>query len=445
VIAMMDGPGRFPERASARYLAWVERLYALAKSGMTLGLDPIARVLARLDHPEAAFPAVHVAGSNGKGSTSAFCAAILAESVAGEIGLYTSPHLVSLTERVQFVSRRGFREIEEEAFADAFDAVDRVAPGFEGLSFFEAVTAAGIVAIAEEDVAAAVIEAGLGARLDATLLVDAHVAVLTDLALEHTEVLGDTIDKIAGEKSAVARRGRPFVSAGGPPEAMTVIEEAARRAGAPLYVLGREIDVEPREDGTFDLHLHDRTLARVQLALSGAHQGRNALLAAEAALLFAPKLSDDALRSGLQSAVWPGRMEVLSIPGGPRILLDGAHNAHGTDALVRALCASPESIPRPLHFVFGVLQDKDARRMIEAIAPVAASITLTRPASPRARAPEDSLAWVPVAQRASVEIVPEDLEALAAAIDRARASRGSVVVCGSLYLVGAARARLTTR
>jgi dihydrofolate synthase/folylpolyglutamate synthase len=461
----MDGPGRVHEHANARYKAYVEKLYAIAKSGMTLGLDPIARALEALGHPERTFPAIHVAGSNGKGSTSAFCASIL--SMRKKTGLYTSPHLISLTERVQIVEGlrpdgslvgrsppspcgRGpepvrFREITEDAFADAFDAVDRASPGFSGLSFFEAVTAAGLVALHHEHVAAAVIEAGLGARLDATLLVDAHVSVLTDLALEHTEILGDTIEAIAREKSAVARRRRPFVTAGGPPEAMAEIEAAARAVEAPLYVLGREIDVHANADGTFDLRLSDRTLEHVELSLSGPHQGRNALLAAEAARHFLPALTDDEIRRGLMAAAWGGRMEVFAPPNAPWVLLDGAHNPHGIEALVRALKAERDRIRPPLHFVFGVLQDKDARCMIEAIAPLAASLTLTRPDSARARAPEDLYAMLGAEKRANAEVVSDDLDALFQAMARAKATEGWVVVCGSLYLVGAVRAWLLTR
>jgi dihydrofolate synthase / folylpolyglutamate synthase len=176
---IFDSPGGAKAGSSARYRELIDRLYALAKTGMTLGLEPMARVLAKLGHPERAYPAIHIAGSNGKGSTSAFAASIL--SAHGlDVGLYTSPHLTSLTERIQIVRNGRFHEIPEDEFVEAMLAVEKVAPDFEGLSFFEAITAAGLVVFQGRGVDVAVIEAGLGARLDATRLVDAHVSVLTD-------------------------------------------------------------------------------------------------------------------------------------------------------------------------------------------------------------------------------------------------------------------------
>lgn len=439
----MDGPGAAFVSGHPRFRAHVERLLDLAKGGMTLGLESMAAVLERLGHPERGLPCVHVAGSNGKGSTSAFLASILSRR-GRRIGLYTSPHLVSLTERVQLVEDRRARPIEEEALADALDAVDAVAPGFSGLSFFEALTAAGLVALSRAGVAAAAIEAGLGARLDATRLVEAEVAVLTDLALEHTEILGDTLADIAREKSAVARPARPLVSAGGPPEVLAVIEGAAAAVGAPLVLLGRDFAAALRPDGRFDFRLGDRTLAGVRLALAGPHQGRNAAIAAQAALLFDPGLEDADLRDGLERAQWPGRMEVFAHPGRPPVLLDGAHNADGAAALAAALAADPQRFATPLHLVFGVLRDKDAGRMLAALEPLAATLTLAAPSSPRARIPEDLLDLLPAAARAKATVIAGDIAAVEHALARAAGEGGWVVVCGSLYLVGAVRAWLLT-
>src|SRR5687767_7788126 len=161
----MDGPGRLPDRANARYRELIDRLYTLSKSGMTLGLERITRVLAGLGDPQRSIAAIHVAGSNGKGSTAAFTASILAAH-GHEVGLYTSPHLVSLTERIRFIRGSRSREISTDELAAAMEEVERVAPGFEGLSFFEAITAAALVAFRRAQVQVAVIEAGLGARLD---------------------------------------------------------------------------------------------------------------------------------------------------------------------------------------------------------------------------------------------------------------------------------------
>jgi dihydrofolate synthase/folylpolyglutamate synthase len=437
---VLDGPGRVPPGASEAHRRDLEALLQLSRSGTHLGLEPLARVLARLGHPERAARAVHVAGSNGKGSTSAFLSAILAAHGL-EVGLYTSPHLIRLTERVRFDTRGRTEELAPEALGAALAEVQRVAPGYADLSFFEAVTAAGLVALRARGVDVAVIEAGLGARLDATRLVDAEVAVLTDLSLEHTDVLGETLAEVAREEAAVMRPGRPLVAADGPAEAMAVVEAMARAEGVALERIGRELAVRRRDDGLFDLDLGVRALGGVRLSLLGPHQGRNALLAARAATLLCPEVDDHALREGLASARWPGRMEVVRRADAPPVLLDGAHNAHGAEVLAAALVAHRDLLAGPLHLVFGALADKDSAAMVQALAPRVASVAVAAPPSSRALAPEV------LAERFRRLGCPATVEAdlgaaLAAASSDAAASGGWVVVAGSLNLVGEARLRL---
>lgn len=432
---IFDSPGHTPRASSRRYRELIDRLYALAKTGMTLGLEPMARVLAALGSPEREYPAIHVAGSNGKGSTSSFIASILAAH-GMKVGLYTSPHLVSLTERIQV----GGREISEEEMVRAMDEVERVAPHFEGLSFFEVLTAAGLVAFRSRKIDVAIVECGLGARLDATRLVDARVSVLTDLALEHTEILGDTLEKIAYEKVFVARDGRPLVCANAPAAAQAVIDRQAALMRASMFTIGRELFVEQNADHTFELELSDRSLSRVSLSLLGAHQGRNAVLAAKAASLFVPALSDEAIRTGLRAALWPGRLEVMR--GEPPVLLDGAHNAQGAEILASALTSRRDLFSGPLHFVFGVLADKDARAMLGSLAPLAASMLITRPGTPRAREPREVVALLADDARGKASVIEAPADALREARARADADGGWVVVCGSLYLIGDVRASL---
>ena len=316
--AIQDGPGAVPANANPEYCALVERLFSLSRGGMKLGLEPIARLLAELGHPELAFRAVHVAGSNGKGSTTAFLATMLRE--AGRfVGMYTSPHLISMTERVQFLAGGVSRQIDPAAMVRAVERVEAAAPGFAGLSFFEVITGAALSSFAEAKVDIAVIEAGLGARLDATRLVDAEVAVLTDLSLEHTAILGDTIEEIAREEGAVIRPFRPLVCADGQPAAMAEVDALAAEAQAPVLRLGRDFYAERAEDGRFSFTLSDRKVPPVRLALLGPHQGRNAALAAQAAVLVEPDITDDALIEGLTEAQWPGRLEVVAAPGAGRL------------------------------------------------------------------------------------------------------------------------------
>lgn len=437
----MDGPGAAPRDASPEFRALVERLYGLSRFGVKLGLERMERLLADLGHPERTFRAVHVAGSNGKGSTSAFLATILARHGL-RVGLYTSPHLVSVTERVQVLEGASApRAISQERLVEAVGAVEAVRPGLEGLTFFEVITAAGLVALRAERVELAVVEAGLGARLDATRVVPAELGILTDLSLEHTAILGDTIEEIAADEGEVCRPGRPLVAADGPSAAMRVIDEIVARKQATLHRIGGELAVEQLGPATFRLTLGARVLEDVRLSLIGPHQGRNAALAAMAASLVAPDVTDETLRAGLLEARWPGRMEVFETPSGVRVLLDGAQNPHAARALARAL-SSREELRGPLHFVFGALGDKDVASMLEVLEPLARSFAFTRPASIRARDPASLGRYLRGGAGRPVDAEDAIADAFARAHARAEADGGWVVVCGSLYLVGDVRAAL---
>ncbi len=405
---------------------------------MKLGLEPMARLLAELGHPDRNYPSIHIAGSNGKGSTTAFLSTVLS-CADRHVGMYTSPHLVSMTERVQLLRRPMTRQVDQTSMVRAVERVEALRPGFEGLSFFEVITAAAFVVFAEEGIDVATIEAGLGARLDATRVVNAEVAVLTDLSLEHTAILGDTIEEIAREEGAVVRPDRPLVCADGPAAAMREVDALAEAAGASVYRLGRDFIAEREPDGRYAFRLTDRRLPPLGLSLLGPHQGRNAALAAQAAVLFEPAISDEALVEGLAKARWPGRMEIVRTERAP-ILLDGAQNAHATTALAEALRIHRRRFAGPLHFVFGVMSDKDARTMVEILAPLAESLTLTLPSSVRARSPAEVARLVPPGPTVSVE--PSIERALSSARASAEADGGWVVVCGSLYLIGDVRALL---
>lgn len=418
----------------------IERLYALSRGGTKFGLERIERLLAQLGHPERSFPSVHVAGSNGKGSTSAFIASMLAEQ-GRAVGLFTSPHLISLTERIQFLDREGPRAIEADDLVRAVGQVEATRPGFDDLSFFEAITAAAFLAMRERRVDVGVIEAGLGARLDATRLVDASVAVLTDLSLEHTAILGDTIVDIAREEGAVVRPGRPLVMADGPGPAMEVVDRLAAEVGAPVLRLGRDFHILSRAAGVTRLRSSAGLELSARLPLSGPHQARNAAVALQAALQLAPDLDAETARRGLERARWPGRMEQLVAPGRPVVLLDGAQNAHAASALTAGL--REEETGAPLHFVFGALRDKDVGLMLAALAPLAGSWTFTRPASVRAKEPAELADLLPADEgRAPWSVVDTPGGALEEAWRRAAQEGGTVVVCGSLYLVGDVRALL---
>ncbi len=440
-LAPMDGPGAAPRTAKPEYRALVQKLYNLSRGGTKLGLNRTAYLLEKLGNPERNYLSAHVTGSNGKGSTSAFLASILAEHGL-KVGLFTSPHLIRLTERFRFLQKGQHQEIEQDELLKVAQLVEARLPGFAEASFFETITALGFFAFDYFEQDAAVIEAGLGARLDSTRLLPASVGILTELTLEHTGILGDSLAEVAQEEACVIRPHKPLVMADGPQEAMQVVDRMAKAAKAPIYRLGREIDGNYLGSNLARLRLTIGELDRVSLSLPGAHQARNAALAAQSALLLYPEIDEDTLRRGLGQAQWPGRMEWFSPEQGSKVMLDGAHNAQAAEALAKSLSELEEK--GPFHLVFGALRDKSVREMLAYLAPLAESLTFCAPDTHRALDPVQLQAALPKkATPQAVFSATTPVEAYRIAQEEAAKQGGMVVVCGSLYLVGAVRALLT--
>jgi len=401
----------------------------------------VRALLARLGDPQLRFPTVLVAGSNGKGSTSALLAA-MAGAAGYRTGLYTSPHLERVEERLQI----GGEPIASGRLGDLLDRIVDVAERETGAppTYFEALTAAAFLWFAEERADLGVIEVGLGGRLDATNLCEPLLSLITSISLEHQEFLGDTLAAIAREKAGVLRRGRPAIVWIEEPEPAEAVRRAAAEIGADLR-FGADLvrfgasAIEgwggQRVRLTTPAGEHD-----LRLALLGEHQRRNlalAVLAAEAlAVSGFPRLDAAAIAAGAAACRWPGRLEVIDLPGGRRCVLDAAHNAEGAEALARFLAARGE----PVDLLFGVLADKAAGEMLAALAPHARQIVLTTPASPRAKSPADLPALL--AGRPGVHVEADPAQAL----DRALALGGETVVgCGSIYLIGELRRCLRKR
>jgi dihydrofolate synthase/folylpolyglutamate synthase len=415
-------------------------LFVRGNIGVKLGLDRMFAALALLGDPHLCAPVLHVAGTNGKGSTCAFAAAAL-QAAGLRVGLYTSPHLVHFCERI----RVDGAPISEERAAALLGAILRRVPWAlaggpggardgDGLTFFELATLMGFLAFAEAGVSAMVVEVGLGGRLDATNVVRPLACAIAPLGLEHQEYLGETLAAIAAEKAGIIKAGAPVATAEQPPEAAAVLEEAAARAGAALWRPGRDYDFGGVPGGPMR-YQGPRWSLEAPLALAGAHQRGNAALACAlleaAAGLGLPVGPREAAR-GLSQARWPGRLQRVSER--PLLLIDGAHNPHAAQALAASL---PELLEgRPLQLVFGTLGDKDAEAMLRALLPLCSGAHLCPPASPRAAAPEALAGLVrKLAPRTPVAAHQGAAAALAAA--RAAAGpEGAVLCCGSLYLAG---------
>ncbi|MBL8936469.1 MAG: bifunctional folylpolyglutamate synthase/dihydrofolate synthase [Archangium sp.] len=398
---------------------------ALAPSTIRMGLERITSALDTLNHPERSFASIHVAGTNGKGSTCAVLSSCLSQR--HRVGFYSSPHLVRMNERFKV---NGV-DIDDETLAKRVnELVDRLGPNHE-LTYFEFGTALAFWHFAQEHVQVAVIETGLGGRLDATVLCAPVVTAITSISFDHMEYLGNTLPLIAQEKAGIVKHGVPLIVARQPPEVLQVFERAAATAGVPLIVEGRDVELV---GDTF--RGRTRSLGGLTVPLSGAHQLQNAGLALGCLELLSERqgfsLSDDELRSGLSSTRWPGRLQ--EIDGTPPVLLDGAHNPSGVEVLVAAL--DTLHADRPIHLVFGVFADKDSEPMMRQLFPRAASVHLAPLHSSRSRDPKsyEALARTLCSTVKVTDSVPA---ALQSAIAEAGAG-ALVLVAGSLHLVGEA-------
>lgn len=392
-------------------------LDTLEPLGMRFGLERVERALAALGRPDRAFPILQVGGTNGKGSTCAMAAAGL-RAAGHRTGLYVSPHLVRFNERIQVDGRP-----IDDAALDALTAeIRRACPWHEAgapedrLTYFEFATLLGFLHFARARVDVAVVEVGLGGRLDATSAATPRVTAVARIGLDHVQLLGDTVEAIAREKAGIFKPGVPaVVHASQPAGALEALRAEAARRGAPFHV------ADAAWEGP--------------IGLAGGHQRGNAALAAAALRRLdaaGVPVPEAAVAEGIATARWPGRLETI---GG--ILLDGAHNPDGAAALAAALRALHPG--RAVELVFGVLADKDHRGMIEALGPAVRRFHLVAPDSPRARPPADYLELA--ARHAPAHAHATAEEAIACA--REAAGDGALVcVAGSLYLVGTAREAL---
>jgi dihydrofolate synthase / folylpolyglutamate synthase len=466
-----------PETAAA--------LDRLARFGTRLGLDRMRRLLGALGDPQAGLPAVLVAGTNGKGTVSALLAAF-GTAARYRTGLYTSPHLEDYEERL----RLDGAAISGERLGALLDRVLAAAEGAleEPPTLFEALTAAAFLWFAEQGVELAVLEVGLGGRLDATNTAEPRLAVVTAIDLDHGEHLGDTRAEVAREKAGIFRPEVPAVTATGTPEVEAALSAETERVGSRRVRVADRVAVEAvqrirpfaeppdlrqrvwlrwRADRASAAAADGEALPEgagggepeaeggvevLELALAGRHQADNLAVARVAAEelreLGWERLGARAVRKGARACRWPGRLEEVAVPGeaaggeGARVLLDAAHNPGGAAALAAAL----EDLGEPIDLLFGALEDKDAAAMLGHLAPRAQAITLTRPSGPRGREAASLLPLVPRGsggRRRALAVVEEPARALREAL--AGAEGRIVVACGSIFLVGEIRAALRAR
>jgi len=399
-----------------------------------LGLARVTRTLARLGDPHHRLPPVfHVAGTNGKGSTCAFLRAIL-EASGARVHVFTSPHLVHYRERVVLAGA----EIADAVFADAILRVDAAA-GADDLTLFETITCAAFGAFAQMPADYLVLEVGLGGRLDATNVIGRSLAaVVTPIALDHQNFLGDAIAAIAAEKAGIFRQGAPAVIGPQTPEAMAVFEREAARAGAALFAFGYAWNAFA-ENGRLTYQDDDGLCDLSPPRLVGAHQAMNAGLAVAAVRAAGLQLTDEILSAGLQNARWPARLQRLksgplvdALGPGSELWLDGGHNPHAARAIASAFADFEERNSRPLILISGLQENKDADGFFTAFSGLASTVFAVKADHSGARAASDIAAS---AERAGIPAY-----ACGSLLEAAKAARGGgaarILICGSLYLAG---------
>jgi dihydrofolate synthase / folylpolyglutamate synthase len=431
---MSGGPDHDPIRASD---AVIQRLRANHPTLIDLTTGRVERLLAALGHPERRLPPViHVAGTNGKGSTVAYLRAI-AEAQGLAAHVITSPHLVRFAERIRIAGEL-IGDERLEALTERVEAANDGQP----ISFFEITTVLALEAFAGTPADICLVEVGLGGRFDATNVFDAPaVSVITPVDYDHLEMLGPELGKIAWEKAGVIKRGRPAVVARQPPEALEAIEREADDRMAPLFLMGRDFDAW-EERGRLMVQMPDRLLDLPAPSLFGGYQFDNAGLAVAAAITFNRGVSEDALGHGVSSAVWPARFQrltrgplaALAKARGSDLWLDGGHNPHAGRALAEAASRLVDRDPRPLVLITGMFARKDAEGYFRPFAEMHPTVFTTTFDSPIAATPGD-LAEAARLAGLIAQPVADVTEGLRKALD-GNGPAPHVLICGGLHFAG---------
>jgi dihydrofolate synthase/folylpolyglutamate synthase len=402
------------------YSETIQFLYDLRLFGAKFGLENTRKLAALAGNPQEQLRFIHVAGTNGKGSTCAMLESIY-RAAGLRVGLFTSPHLVSFRERIQ-VNRQLISENEVVHLVEKIQPLLKQFPADHHPTFFEVVTVMALKFFAEQKCDLVIWETGLGGRLDATNIVTPLASVITNIAFDHQQWLGDTLGKIAAEKAGIIKPGVPVVTATEAPEALRMIEQIAREKGAALT----------------RIQAHHTSRITHHAPLLGDHQKLNAALALATVEILQKQISvpDKKIRAGLTGVNWPGRLQLISKPGGQKILLDGAHNVAGAETL-RATLKKHFAAARPV-LIFGALADKNWPDICRTLAPLAAKI-FTVPVASERTADAHELEKVFRAENPAAEVAA--LENLAAALIASK-DEPFIVITGSLYLAGEALERL---
>jgi len=404
-------------------------LKSFKPKGMVLGLDRIRRLASDLGNPQNDYPSIIVGGTNGKGSTSAMIASILKEA-GFTAGLYTSPHLFDIRERIRISGKM----VKKEDFCKAVSDVKRA--GTDDITFFELLTVVAFLIFKRANADASVLEVGLGGRLDATIITPSKTSVITNIGFDHVEILGNTLEKIAFEKAGIISDNSAVFTCERTPSAFKVIKDKCKNTGSRLFGYGKDFSASnissARGGINFDFESENFHIKNIHVPLEGEFQIYNASIAIAATLDFAKNkriISEDILRKGLANVRWRGRMEHINI--GREVLFDCAHNSHAARYLAGYL--NKECLKREIVLVYGTVEEKDYRETLSMLATKSRNIILTRPVNPRAKNPE-SIKNELFRDEKNIEVEDDPLAALRLARQKCPKD-GIICVTGSIFLV----------
>jgi dihydrofolate synthase/folylpolyglutamate synthase len=422
------------------YKESINYLYSLQKHGIKLGLEKPKAILSVFSNPHKDFPSIHIAGTNGKGSVSAMIASILMAH-GFKVGLYTSPHLISFTERIRInneqISEYDVIELTKEIRSKIEDS------GIATPTFFEFVTAMAFIYFSRKKVDWAVIETGMGGRLDATNIITPEVSVITKISYDHKEFLGDTIEKIAFEKAGIIKERVPVIISDQQPEAERVLVETAKERSSPFFIYGKDFRGEIKDSDIYGLTIDYKddqfSINNIFCPLPGKHQLTNASVSikavSKALRIVGKEISEDLLKKGISDTKWRGRLEIVKKK--PLIMVDGAHNPDAAEVLSDFIKENLKGYKITL--IIGVMADKDVDGIIKPLLPLASRIIFTSPRYERAMNPQ-RLSEIASAMGYSSIITRSVGESLNIAIGESDKEdrRQIILITGSFYTIGEA-------
>jgi dihydrofolate synthase/folylpolyglutamate synthase len=430
---MLPSAGFFSVKMTTKqsYRNCLETLYSLRRYGIILGLDVIENILRKLGDPQKNFKTIHVAGTNGKGSVASTLSTILIHG-GFRVGLYTSPHLVRFNERICINNH----PVSDENVVTAYEAVKAVYLGSREPTFFEFSTAMAFYEFGRHNVDWAIVETGMGGRLDATNVTSPDLVIITNISLEHKLFLGNTISDITREKGGIIKKGVPVVTGVTQKQAVSILESIAESQSARFYRYKDAFRVRKNRNTTFNYYGIEHVWRNLRTGLTGGHQIHNAALVLAACELLNKNGSNLTLANikyGLEENKWPGRLEIVS--NSPLILLDGAHNFIAARYLAKYL--SENLSRRNVTLVIGILDDKPYKTMLKDLLPYCKKAILTRPKIDRALPPE-KLYEIAGQMMSDIRIIPDVDKAILHAVESASPD-DAICIAGSLYVVGEAK------